>query len=64
MTPKKIFGKVKILDFKGDVEPQAAKVWKLKIEKIFDNMQCPESRKVPLAMFLFERETKRWWVGQ
>ncbi|KAH0470179.1 hypothetical protein IEQ34_001737 [Dendrobium chrysotoxum] len=48
------FHKLKPPLFKGAVGPQAAEDWLLRIEKIFDSMQCPESRKVPLAVFLFE----------
>ncbi|KAH0457718.1 hypothetical protein IEQ34_013033 [Dendrobium chrysotoxum] len=32
----------------------------MRIEKIFDSMQCLKSQKVPLAVFLFEIKLKRW----
>lgn len=50
--------------FKGAVGPQAAEDWLLRVEKTFDGMQCPESRKVPLAVFLLDGEAERWWLGQ
>ncbi|KAH0463175.1 hypothetical protein IEQ34_007757 [Dendrobium chrysotoxum] len=27
-------------------------------------MKCPENKKVPLIVFLFEGEDKRWWIGK
>ncbi|KAI0493618.1 hypothetical protein KFK09_023737 [Dendrobium nobile] len=59
-----MFHKLKPPLFKGGVEPQAAEDWILRVEKIFDSMQCPGNRKVPLAVFLFEGEAERWWIGQ
>ncbi|KAI0520121.1 hypothetical protein KFK09_007592 [Dendrobium nobile] len=59
-----MFHKLKPPLFKGGVGPQAAEDWILRVEKIFDSMQCPGNRKVPLAVFLFEGEAERWWIGQ
>ena len=46
------------------MEPREAEDWLLRLEKTFDGMQCPESRKVPLAVFLLDGEAERWWLGQ
>ncbi|XP_028547443.1 uncharacterized protein LOC110109806, partial [Dendrobium catenatum] len=59
-----MFHKLKPPLFKGAVGPQAAEDWIMRVEKIFDSMQCPGNRKVPLAVFLFEGEAERWWIGQ
>ncbi|KAI0499809.1 hypothetical protein KFK09_018017 [Dendrobium nobile] len=59
-----MFHKLKPPLFKGAVGPQAAEDWIMRVEKIFDSMQCPGNRKVPLAVFMLESETERWWIGQ
>ncbi|XP_020703922.2 uncharacterized protein LOC110115127 [Dendrobium catenatum] len=59
-----MFHKLKPPLFKGAVEPQIAEDWIMRIEKIFDSMQCPENQNVHLAVFLFEGEAERWWIGQ
>ncbi|XP_020671990.2 uncharacterized protein LOC110091996 [Dendrobium catenatum] len=59
-----MFHKLKPPLFKGAVGPQAAEDWIMRVEKIFDSMQCPGNQKVPLAVFLFEAEVERWWIGQ
>ncbi|KAI0502094.1 hypothetical protein KFK09_017040 [Dendrobium nobile] len=59
-----MFHKLKPPLFKGAVGPQAAEDWIMRVEKIFDSMQYPGNRKVPLAVFLFEGEAERWWIGQ
>ncbi|KAH0454075.1 hypothetical protein IEQ34_018399 [Dendrobium chrysotoxum] len=56
--------KLKPLLFKRVIGPQDAKDWLLRIEKIFNSIQCLESRKLPLVAFIFEGDAKRWWVGQ
>ena len=45
--------------FKGAVEPRVAEDWLLRVEKTLESMQCPESRKVPLAVFLLDGEAER-----
>lgn len=57
------FHKLKPPLFKGAVGPQATEDWLLRIKKIFDSMQCLESRNVPLGIFLFEGEVERRWIG-
>ncbi|KAI0497432.1 hypothetical protein KFK09_020656 [Dendrobium nobile] len=59
-----MFHKLKPPLFKGAVGPQAAEDWIMRVEKIFDSMQCPGNRKVPLAVFMLESEAERWWIGQ
>ena len=50
--------------FKGAVEPRVAEDWLLRVEKTFDGMDCPVSRKVPLAVFMLDGEAERWWASQ
>ncbi|KAI0518731.1 hypothetical protein KFK09_006167 [Dendrobium nobile] len=59
-----MFHKLKPPLFKGAVGPQAAEDWIMRVEKIFDSMQCPGNRKVSLAVFMLESEAERWWIGQ
>ncbi|XP_028557090.1 vesicle-associated membrane protein-associated protein C16G5.05c-like [Dendrobium catenatum] len=59
-----IFLRLKPLRFEGTVEPIVAKEWLRRLEKTFDDMQCPSDRNVPLAVFLLDGEAERWWMGQ
>ncbi|XP_028076119.1 uncharacterized protein LOC114278268 [Camellia sinensis] len=48
--------------FPGGLDPLKAEAWVLGIKKLFEVFPCLETRKVLLAIFTLEDETRRWWM--
>ena len=38
-----------------------ANAWILKIEKLFDVIDCPEEQKASYAAFMLDKEAYHWW---
>ena len=55
------FQKNKPPSFMGTHNPDGAKVWLKKIEKIFRLMACSEEQKVVLSTHMLEEEAEDWW---
>ncbi|XP_027364444.1 uncharacterized protein LOC113871551 [Abrus precatorius] len=49
--------------FKRGYDPDGAKLWLQKLEKIFTIMECPNMQKVTLSVFMLEGEVENWWHG-
>ncbi|CAA3003162.1 uncharacterized protein LOC111369392 isoform X1, partial [Olea europaea subsp. europaea] len=47
--------------FTGTADPVDAESWMVRIERIFDFMDCPDDRKLRLATFLLEGSAYDWW---
>lgn len=47
--------------FKGTPDTDAADNWKMKLEKIFDAMECTDEQNVRFAVFTLEGEAEHWW---
>jgi len=45
----------------GGTDPLAYEEWLRRIENLFEVMDCPESFKVRLAIYQFEKEVEFWW---
>ncbi|KAA0032107.1 DNA/RNA polymerases superfamily protein [Cucumis melo var. makuwa] len=64
--PEKAYGierlkKLGATVFEGSIDPADAENWLNMLEKCFDVMNCPEERKVRLAIFLLQKEAEGWW---
>ena len=49
------------LKFSGDYDPEGARLWLAKTEKIFEATGCLEEHKVPCATFMLQGEAENWW---
>ncbi|KAK6163678.1 hypothetical protein DH2020_000542 [Rehmannia glutinosa] len=49
--------------FKGKEGPIAAEEWLLKLERIFDHMECTEEQKVRCAIFQLADDAGHWWAS-
>ena len=47
--------------FSGNYDPEGARLWLVKTEKIFEAMGCLEEHKVSYAMFMLQGEAENWW---
>ncbi|KAL2532577.1 Retrotrans gag domain-containing protein [Abeliophyllum distichum] len=45
----------------GTVDVAVAGAWMIKIERVFDVMDCPDDRKLRLATFLLKDGAYDWW---
>ena len=55
------FKKLSPPSFGGEPDPMVAEQWMMRMEKIFDVLNCPDDKKVPLATFMLEGEAEHWW---
>jgi len=55
------FNKLKPPKFQGGTDPLKYEEWKLKLQNLFDIMECPDRYKVALTTYQFEGEAKYWW---
>ncbi|CAL9130901.1 unnamed protein product, partial [Musa textilis] len=47
--------------FSGEPDPMVAEQWIMRMEKIFDVLDCPDDQKVSFATFMLEGEAEYWW---
>ena len=55
------FKKLITRNFGGEPDPMVAEQWMMRMEKIFDVLNCPDDIKVSLATFMLEGEAEHWW---
>uniref|UniRef100_A0A804K783 non-specific serine/threonine protein kinase n=1 Tax=Musa acuminata subsp. malaccensis TaxID=214687 RepID=A0A804K783_MUSAM len=55
------FKKLSPPSFNGEPDQMVAEQWMMRIEKIFDVLNCPDDKKVYLATFMLEGEAEHWW---
>ena len=55
------FKKLSPPSFSGEPDPMVAEQWMMRMEKIFDVLNCPDDKKVSLATFMLEGEAEHWW---
>ena len=53
------FCKLKPPAFRGKLD--SAEDWLMRLDKIFEVLECPENRKAQLAIYKLEGDADRWW---
>ena len=47
--------------FSGTSDPTETEAWIMKIEKLFDVIDCSEEQKASYATFMLDKEADHWW---
>ena len=46
--------------FEGRFDPEEAENWMLRLEKIFQVLECPAEKKAPMAIYMLREDVDRW----
>ena len=47
--------------FSGTSDPTETEAWIMKIEKLFDVIDCSEEQKASYVAFMLDKEVDHWW---